>query len=150
MKIAARTKGFSRASPIFASTLVVLILCGLYIVTSLGSLSPLCDEDESVAMAGGLMGAPKEVKSSENSAEIEGIAKFAVEQHNTKEVCTERVSVCPRLLLSIVCCCCPIVSSVVCPDRVPNYLVSVPFTLTLDIDGKGWLQVTASVSRLHH
>jgi len=36
-------------------------------------------------MAGGLMGAPKEVKNSENALEIDDVAQFAVKEHNTKE-----------------------------------------------------------------
>ncbi|CAM6129204.1 unnamed protein product [Calypogeia fissa] len=89
MKFGAGKKRSNQLSSIVASLLlVVVVVLGLCSITSLGSSSPLCDEEvgrQSEAMAGGLLGAPKEVKNYENSAEIEDIAKFAVQEHNTKE-----------------------------------------------------------------
>jgi hypothetical protein len=44
------------------------------------------EKSAAAAMAGGLVGQPKEVHSAENSVEFEDLGKFAVQEHNSKEV----------------------------------------------------------------
>ncbi|KAL2613651.1 hypothetical protein R1flu_025343 [Riccia fluitans] len=61
---------------------LLVIIVGAFAVV--GACTCNANQSEEDAMAG-LMGAPKDVSHSENSAELDNIGQFAVEQYNSKE-----------------------------------------------------------------
>ncbi|XAR48315.1 hypothetical protein NMG60_11031086 [Bertholletia excelsa] len=64
------------------SCLVVSLCAALVVLSGLGELA-LCREDRFIRMK--TLGGIRDCKGIQNSAEIESIARFAVEEHNKKE-----------------------------------------------------------------